>query len=115
MTRMDDKEFTQREALPEEETASAQIHTKNGFKYDAYGISDDGFEAIMTSDSYREDDPDCGKLRDVLPNFLVDLERLELGRDALGDRRSVAWKAGDMVAYLALDAKIMNSPALSRG
>ncbi len=105
MTLMEDKEFTQGEAPSEEETTSAQIHTKNGFKYDAYGISADGFEALMTSDSYREDDPDYGKLRDILPNFLVDLERLELARDALNDKRAVAWKAGDVVSYFALDAK----------
>lgn len=50
-------------------------------------------------------EPDYSKLTGILPSFEEELDRFELERDKLKDRFTHAWNQGDLVSYLALEAK----------
>jgi hypothetical protein len=102
----DAREFTQGSDLDEEERFTFfGLERPDGKTVDAAFASSEDVQIEYGSAPYTPLEPDYSKLREVLPNFERDLERFELERDKLKDRYTHAWNQGDIVSYLALEAK----------
>lgn len=112
----DDLEFTQGQHLDENPDFSFfDIELGRGNKRTAGTYNDDSVEIEFASAEYHEPEPDYSKLEGVLPNFVADLERLELERDKLKDRFLTAWQEGDMVSYLALETRYVELSGFIKG
>lgn len=102
----DDLEFTQGRELPEDKPFTFfSLERDDGKTVDGAFYDDDDVTVEYGSDPYISTPIDYSKLDGVLPNFVADLERIELERDKLKDRYTDAWNRGDMVSYLALESK----------
>lgn len=78
-------------------------------------FEDDEVYVEVGSEPYVPPDPDYSKLTGILPSFEEELERFELERDKLKDRFSHAWNQGDLVSYLALEAKWLELSGFIKG
>lgn len=102
----DDLEFAQGQDLDEDKGFDwFKLERPDGKTVDGGYYDNDDIYIEVGSEPYVPPDPDYSKLTGILPSFEEELDRFVLERDKLKDRFTHAWNQGDLVSYLALEAK----------